>query len=234
MAKKESLTPLGRIEHLIQLIRDHRVILDADLARLYGVATKALNQAVKRNRKRFPPDFMFRLTEEEKNEVVTACDHLSRLRFSPVLPCAFTEHGAIMLANVLNSERAVKASVQVVRAFVRLREVLASNRGWCTSWQSWNGVPPRTTSKSRPFSRPSASFSIRPNHPGRRSVFACETAAPRTESSAGEVTGDTGTTRRDYLHVPERRGPLARMAPHPFGEALYFRVREFINGGLGA
>jgi len=128
MAKKESLIPLGRIEHLIQLIRNHRVILDADLARLYGVATKALNQAVKRNRKRFPPDFMFRLTEEEKNEVVTACDHLSRLRFSPVLPCAFTEHGAIMLANVLNSERAVKASVQVVRAFVRLREVLASNR----------------------------------------------------------------------------------------------------------
>ena len=128
MAKKESLTPLGRIEHLIQWIRGHRVILDADLARLYGVATKALNQAVKRNRKRFPPDFMFRLTEEEKNEVVTACDHLSRLRFSPVLPCAFTEHGAIMLANVLNSERAVKASVQVVRAFVRLREVLASNR----------------------------------------------------------------------------------------------------------
>ncbi len=61
MAKKESLIPLGRIEHLIQLIRDHRVILDADLARLYGVATKALNQAVKRNRKRFPPDFMFRL-----------------------------------------------------------------------------------------------------------------------------------------------------------------------------
>jgi len=128
MAKTQSLIPSGEIEHLIQWIRGHRVILDADLAQLYGVATKALNQAVKRNRKRFPPDFMLRLTEKEKNEVVTACDHLSRLRFSPVLPCAFTEHGAIMLANVLNSERAVKASVQVVRAFVRLREVLASNR----------------------------------------------------------------------------------------------------------
>src|SRR5437667_12220786 len=127
MAKKESLIPLGRIEHLIHLIRGHRVILDADLARLYGVATKALNQAVKRNRKQFPPDFMFRLTEEEKNELVTACDHLSQLRFTPVLPYAFTEHVTIMLAIVLNSERAVKPSVQVVLADRRLRHVLASD-----------------------------------------------------------------------------------------------------------
>lgn len=70
---------------------------------------------------------MLRLTKKEKNEVVTNCDHLARLKFSPVLPYAFTEHGAIMLANVLNSERAVQASVAVVRAFVRLREMLASN-----------------------------------------------------------------------------------------------------------
>jgi hypothetical protein len=73
-------------------------MLDADLAGLYGVSTKRLNEQVKRNRDRFPPDFMFRLTAQEKKEVVANCDHLSRLKFSPVLPYAFTEHGAIMLA----------------------------------------------------------------------------------------------------------------------------------------
>ena len=104
------------------------MIVDADLAELYSVATKVLNQTVKRNRKRFPQDFMFRLTKVEKSEVVTNCDHLTQLKFSPVLPYVFTEHGAIMLANVLNSDRAVEMSVFVVRAFVQLREMLASNR----------------------------------------------------------------------------------------------------------
>ena len=102
-------------------------MLDTDLAVLYGVPTKALNQAVKRNGSRFPPDFMFQLTDAEKAEVVTNCDHLRHLRFSPHLPYAFTEHGALMLANVLNSERAAQTSVQVVRAFVRLRQMLASH-----------------------------------------------------------------------------------------------------------
>src|SRR6266702_2072826 len=103
-------------------------MVDADLAELYGVPTKALNQAVKRNPDRFPPDFMFRLTRPEKREVVTNCDHLRKLKFSPVLPSAFTEHGALMLASVLNSPRAVGVSVFVVRAFVKLRELLASHR----------------------------------------------------------------------------------------------------------
>ena len=102
-------------------------MLDSDLAVIYGVPTKVLNQAVKRNENRFPSDFMFQLTEAEKSEVVTSCDHLARLKFSPHLPYAFTEHGALMLANVLNSERAAQTSVQVVRAFVRLRQMLASN-----------------------------------------------------------------------------------------------------------
>ena len=102
-------------------------MLDADLAELYGVLTKVLNQAVKRNKERFPVDFMFQLTKEEKDEVVTNCDHLKRLKFSPTLPHAFTEHGAIMLATILNSPIAVQASIQVVRAFVRLRQMLASN-----------------------------------------------------------------------------------------------------------
>jgi hypothetical protein len=103
-------------------------MLGADLAALYGVSTRVLNQAVKRNAKRFPEDFMFRLTAAEKAEVITNCDHLRSLKFSPALPYAFTEHGAIMAAMVLNSPCAVEMSVQVVRAFVRLREMLATNK----------------------------------------------------------------------------------------------------------
>ena len=102
--------------------------LDADLAALYGIPTKALKQAVKRNFDRFPPDFMFELTEKEKTEVVTNCDHLAKLKFSPYLPYAFTEHGALMLANVLNSPKAVQVSVQIVRTFIRLREILATHK----------------------------------------------------------------------------------------------------------
>ncbi len=122
-----SLVPVERIERAILSIRGEKVMLDSDLAELYGVGTKALNQAVKRNLDRFPPDFMFQLTITEKNEVVTNCDHLIQLRYSPHLPYAFTEHGALMLANVLNSERAAQTSVMVVRAFVRLRQMLSSN-----------------------------------------------------------------------------------------------------------
>lgn len=99
------------------------MLVDADLAEIYGVSTKALNQAVKRNAERFPEDFRFQLTAAEREEVVTNCDHLTRLRFSPVLPWAFTEHGSIMAASVLNSQRAVEMSAFVVRAFVRLRDL---------------------------------------------------------------------------------------------------------------
>src|SRR3990167_1643754 len=102
MVDKTSLVPVERIGRSILMIRGQKVMLDADLADLYKVPTKALNQAVKRNKERFPGDFMFQLTKDEKTEVVTNCDHLQRLRFSPTLPYAFTEHGTIMLANVLN------------------------------------------------------------------------------------------------------------------------------------
>jgi phage regulator Rha-like protein len=122
-----AVIPVERIERAILSIRGEKVMLDSDLAELYGVSAGALNQAVKRNLGRFPPDFMFRLTEVEKTEVVTNCDNLVRLKFSPHLPYAFTEHGALMLANVLNSERATQISVQVVHAFVRLRQMLGSN-----------------------------------------------------------------------------------------------------------
>ena len=124
----KELIPDGKIVNSILLIRGERVMLDADLAILYGVSTKRLNEQVKRNRDRFPDDFMFQLTEDEKAEVVANCDHLKQLKFSPNLPYAFTEHGAIMLATVLNSPVAVQASIQVVRAFVKLREMLSANK----------------------------------------------------------------------------------------------------------
>ena len=100
---------------------------NADLSELYGVPTKRLNEAVKRNADRFPEDFLFRLTAAEKEEVVANCDHLARLKFSPQLPYAFTEHGAIMAATVLNSPEAVAMSVYVVRAFIQMREQIAAN-----------------------------------------------------------------------------------------------------------
>lgn len=125
MSLDKSSGPLVQVEPLILFIRGHRVMVDADLARIYGVRTKVLNQAVKRNIYRFPEDFMFQLTPSEKIEVVTICDHLKRLKFSPVLPNVFTEHGAIMAATILNSPQAVEMSIFVVRAFVKLREQLS-------------------------------------------------------------------------------------------------------------
>lgn len=128
MKHEGSIIPVERIEQSILFIRGEKVMLDADLAALYGVTTKRLNEQVKRNHDRFPEDFVFQLTEKEKAEVVAICDHLQRLKFSPNLPYAFTEHGAIMLATVLNSPVAVNASIQVVRAFVRLRQMISSNK----------------------------------------------------------------------------------------------------------
>lgn len=116
-----TLAPAFPVERAILTIRGRKIVLDLELAALYGVTTKALNQAVKRNLDRFPQDFAFRLTPSEKDEVVTNCDHLGRLKFSRNPPRAFTEHGAITAATVLNSRRAVEASIFLVRAFVRLR-----------------------------------------------------------------------------------------------------------------
>lgn len=102
-------------------------MLDSDLADIYGVKTKRLNEQVKRNPGRFPSDFMFQLTDVEKKEVVANCDHLSKIRFSSTNPYAFSEHGAIMLASVLNTELAIETSVLIVRAFVKLREIMTKN-----------------------------------------------------------------------------------------------------------
>ena len=103
-------------------------MLDRDLAFLYGVTTKSLNQAVKRNLKRFPSDFMFQLTTEEIKKVVTNCDHLSNLKFSHACPFAFTEHGILMLSSVLNSERAIEVNIQIMRIFAKIRELMITHK----------------------------------------------------------------------------------------------------------
>jgi len=128
MGSKKAIIAVGKIEQRILLVRGEKVIIDADLAEFYGVATKRLNEQVKRNRNRFPDDFMFRLNAEEKAEVVANCDHLQRLKYSRTMPYAFTEHGAIMAASVINSPIAIEMSVFVVRAFVKLRQTIAQHK----------------------------------------------------------------------------------------------------------
>ena len=125
--ERETSTEANSVQPLILVIRGKRVIVDTELARLYGVTTKALNQAVRRNSDRFPSDFVFELTKMEKMEVVTNCDLLRNIKYSNRLPMVYTEHGALMAASVLNSAVAVQTSVFVVRAFVRMREELALN-----------------------------------------------------------------------------------------------------------
>ena len=125
MAK--SLVPIERIQNSILFVRGQKVMIDRDIAALYGVETRRLNEQVKRNKGRFPEDFMFQLTKKEKDWIVANCDHLQILKFSRTNPYAFTEHGAVMLASILNTEIAVQASIQVVRAFVKLRKLLISN-----------------------------------------------------------------------------------------------------------
>jgi len=118
---------LTQIQKRIYVIRDKRVMLDSDLAKLYEVEVKQLNQAVKRNIKRFPVDFMFRLSKDEFAEVVTFCDHLQTLKYRPSLPYAFTEQGVAMLAAVLKSQKAIDANIQIMRAFIQLRNYVLSN-----------------------------------------------------------------------------------------------------------
>jgi hypothetical protein len=127
MAEKKFIASVEQIESRIFIVRGQKVMLDADLAELYGVETRRLNEQVSRNSERFPEDFMFQLTAEEftnlKSQFATSSWGGRRK-----LPYVFTEHGAIMAASVLNSPRAIEISVHVVRAFVRLRELVAGNK----------------------------------------------------------------------------------------------------------
>jgi hypothetical protein len=128
MAKSHDIVPVERIVRQILFIRDLKVILDSDLATLYGVTTARLNEQVKRNKKRFPSDFVFQLTKQEfkslMSQIATSKGRGGRRK----PPHVFTEHGAIMAASVLNTEQAVEASIYVVRAFVELRRVLTTQK----------------------------------------------------------------------------------------------------------
>jgi hypothetical protein len=129
MTTQELVIAAGKIESSILLIRGQRVMLDSELAALYGVTTKRLNEQINRNLGRFPDDFMFQLTKDEadilRSQFATSRSQHGGRRHRPY---AFTEHGAIMAASVLNSEKAVKVSVYVVRAFVKLREMLSTHK----------------------------------------------------------------------------------------------------------
>lgn len=135
MAKKRSSSivtlPIERIEQRILLIRDQKVMLDSDLAELYGVETKVLNQAVRRNLGRFPDDFMFQLSEKEhealRSQIVTL-KNLGRGQHRKYLPYVFTAQGVAMLSSVLKSDRAVKVNIQIMRTFVKLREILSTHK----------------------------------------------------------------------------------------------------------
>ena len=120
-----------QVERNILFIRGHRVMLDTDLAKLYGVPTKVLNQAVKRNASRFPPDFMFQLTMEEATALRSqfATLETGRGQHRKYRPYAFTEQGVAMLSSVLHSERAIQVNIAIMRAFVQLREMIGSNKG---------------------------------------------------------------------------------------------------------
>ena len=124
----KEMIPIERIARAIYILRGQKVLLDSDLAALYGVSTKALNQAVKRNRERFPPDFIFHLRIEETRSLRSQFVTLKRGEHLKYRPYAFTEQGVAMLSSVLNSERAVKVNIAIMRAFVKLRETLETNR----------------------------------------------------------------------------------------------------------
>lgn len=121
------LVPFEVITGKIFEIRNLKIMVDHDIAELYGVPTKAINQAVKRNIERFPDDFMFQLTKTERDQLVTICDQLTNLKHSSSMPYAFTENGVAMLSSVLNSERAILINIQIIRAFVRLRVMLTEH-----------------------------------------------------------------------------------------------------------
>jgi len=123
-----NLMPMERIEDKIFLIRGQKAMVDRDLAYLYEVPTKRLNEQVRRNIERFPDDFMFQLTIIEKEQLVANCDRFSALKHSTSLPYAFTEQGIAMLSSVLRSEKAVQVNIAIMRAFVKLRRILSTHK----------------------------------------------------------------------------------------------------------
>jgi len=122
------LISIDTITNRIFVVRGKKVMLDRDLALLYEVTTKRLNEQVKRNIRRFPEDFMFQLTKAEKDKLVAICDRFNTMKYSTVLPYVFTEQGVAMLSGILNSNRAVMVNIQIMRAFTQLRKMLLTNK----------------------------------------------------------------------------------------------------------
>jgi len=127
MNDKNNIVKVENIKNMIFSFAGLQVMVDRDLAEIYGVETKVLNQAIKRNIERFPNDFRFQLSDDEKNELVTNCDRFERLKHSSVNPFVFTEQGIAMLSTVLRSEIAIKVSIQIMRAFVEMKKIISSN-----------------------------------------------------------------------------------------------------------
>jgi hypothetical protein len=142
---KALLIPDELVINKILLIRGKKVMLDRDLAELYGTTTFRLNEQVKRNNKRFPPDFMFKLTKQEKSRLIDEYAQYASLKFSPALPNVFTEHGAVMLASVLNTERAIEVNIQIVRIFTKIRKVLSAHQDL---WLKFEQLEKKVTSNN--------------------------------------------------------------------------------------
>jgi len=128
ITKTKALANQIFISSIIIFLRGKKVILDFDLALLYQTENRVLKQTVKRNKKRFPPDFVFKLSREEWKELITNCDKFARYKNSPVPPFAFTEQGVAMLSSVLKSEKAIEVNIVIMRTFVQLRTLLETNK----------------------------------------------------------------------------------------------------------
>jgi hypothetical protein len=190
-ARRQNLpVPVEVIERNIYLVRLQKVMLDADLARLYQVSTKVLNQAVKRNLERFPEDFMFRLIPEEarnlRSQPVTSSARHGGSRY---LPFVFTEHGVAMLSSVLKSKRAVQMNILIVRAFVKLREMFSTHKAWAARLEKLETNQKRHASVITILAEEIEDLKRPPAPPNRRIGFNPDPAASRSShSSKGLIT----------------------------------------------
>ena len=195
-----------RLEPLIHVVRGQRVILDADLARLYGVTTKALNQAIKRNVDRFPVDFAFQLSAAGDklrwSQIVTTSQ---KYRRSGLRPWVFAEHGALMAANVLRSERAVQMSIFVIRAFVRLREHVAANAAIQSGLPKSTGRCFSTTRRCATSTANCSPCSLRLLR--RRSAASAFSAAFSSVSTLRRSGSDPDSRVFFWLRLLPQRGP---------------------------
>lgn len=211
LTKTKSLVPHTHIEAAILTQRGHRVMLDADLAALYGVTTKVLLQAVKRNRERFPPDFMFQLTREEfadlRSHSVTSSSGQHGGRRYP--PYAFTEQGVAMLSTVLRSSRAIKVNIEIMRAFVRLRGVLATHAELS---KRLDELEARYDRQFKAVFDAIRGLMTSPQHPARRIGFGSpsDPKALAARGSSSTSVGGRPTSAESSSPRPARRARVSR------------------------